>query len=456
MRNNEQKLSAEHSPHNKLLYFDCSSGIAGDMFSASLLDALPDSEAELLIDKLNALQLPEVEFKLEHVDVCNIKAARLKVLVRGEQEGASGLHAHSSLHTHSHEHAKTHASSHSHAYEHSHTSLSCVCDTIRSLNLPKQVTEDSIAVFELIAQAESAVHATSVSQVHFHEVGTLDAIADVVAASFILHHISPISIVASPVNVGSGTVQCAHGTLPVPAPATVELLRGIPVVGASEKNSNVTGELCTPTGAALLKHFADNFGPMPCMTIESTGLGAGSKSCEGFDVLRAFIGNSSDLNNSPATQNTSGSSQKGMPLPVSSSVVEVACNIDDMTGEELGFALDALNASDVVLDAFIVPIQMKKSRPGHMIVALCSQQHTEDVARLMFEYTTTIGVRIKQAERLVLQRTVEERLTPVGRIRVKISKGYGTIREKAEFDDLSCVAKNPNTIAEENASDDGF
>ena len=299
-------------------------------------------------------------------------------------------------------------------HPHHHGHLGDIRGIVSGLPIPTMVKLDILSVYEEIAQAESHIHGVPVEQIHFHEVGTMDAIADVTAVCLLLHRLAPDKIIVSPVHVGSGQVRCAHGILPVPAPATAYLLRGIPIYGGS-----IAGELCTPTGAALIKHFATEFGEMPVMTVSAIGYGMGKKEFPRANCVRALLGESED------------------PADV---IVELRCNVDDMTGEAIGFALEQLLGSGA-LDAFTVPIGMKKSRPGVLITVLCREDRKDTMIRLLQKHTTTLGVREFPCQRYTLNRTVETVDTPYGPIRKKVSSGYGVRREKYEYEDLSKIAR---------------
>lgn len=371
----------------KILYLDCGMGAAGDMLAAALLELLPDPEA--FVEELNALGIPGVRFTAEKCVKCGITGTHMQVTIDGEEES-------------------------DHTHHHSHGVMSDIRAMVNSLPIPTMVKLDVLAVYEEIAQAESHVHGVPVSQIHFHEVGTMDAVADVTAVCLLLHKLEPDSIVVSPVHVGSGQVRCAHGILPVPAPATAYLLRDVPIYGGE-----IPGELCTPTGAALLKHFAASFGEMPVMKVHSIGYGMGTTDFPRANCVRAMLGECAD--------------------PVDG-IVELRCNVDDMTGEAIGFALDQL-LNQGALDAFTVPIGMKKSRPGVLITVLCRETQKDAMIGLLFRHTTTLGIREFPCNRCALSRTVESVDTPYGTVRKKISFGYGVRREKYEYEDLSRIAR---------------
>ncbi len=271
-----------------------------------------------------------------------------------------------------------------------------------------------MAVYGLIAEAESHAHGVPVTEIHFHEVGTMDAIADVAAVCLLMDRLAPDQVLASPVHVGSGTVRCAHGILPVPAPATAYILKDVPIYGG-----RIRGELCTPTGAALLKHFVDRFGDMPVMRVQSIGYGMGRKDFEAANCVRAILGETGDTTDM---------------------VVELFCNVDDMTGEAIGFACDELLKGGA-LEVFTTAVGMKKSRPGILLSVMCREERLDEILRLIFKHTTTIGVREQVSRRYTMARRMETVETPDGLVRKKISEGYGAVRAKYEFEDLSAIAK---------------
>lgn len=244
-----------------ILYLDCGMGAAGDMLSAALLELLPDRDA--FVDELNALNIPGTRFTAEQGKKGGIVGTHMKVTVHGIEEGEE---------------------------HHHHSTLGNIREIVESLTLPTMVKLDILAVYREIAQAESLVHGQSVEQVHFHEVGAMDAVADITATCLLLSRLGPDRVVVSPIHVGSGQVRCAHGLLPVPAPATTYILRGIPIYGGQ-----IPGELCTPTGAALIRHFATDYGPLPPMRIQSIGYGLGKKDFSTPNCLRALLGTEAKL-----------------------------------------------------------------------------------------------------------------------------------------------------------------
>ncbi|MBO4928367.1 MAG: nickel pincer cofactor biosynthesis protein LarC [Clostridiales bacterium] len=413
----------------KTLYIDCSMGAAGDMLTAALLELLPDREG--FLEKLNSRGIPGVKFIAEPSVKCGITGTHMHVTVNGEEEDE---HMHEHHHDHEHEHEHEHHHEHEHEHEHHHSSLHDIEDIVYSLRLPTMVALDVMAVYQEIAEAESHVHGKPVSDIHFHEVGTMDAIADITAVCLLMNTIKPDEVVVSPIHVGSGQVKCAHGILPVPAPATAYILRGIPTYGGS-----ISGELCTPTGAALLKHFATRFGPQPVMRTTAIGYGMGKKDFPQANCVRATLGEAEALSD-PATL---GEAEATPDSAVSDGehIIELSCNVDDMTGEEIGFAMEVLFEAGAN-EVYTVPCGMKKTRPGILLTVLCKEEKREEMIRLLFKHTTTIGIREALLKRYVLDRKTETIETPAGPVRKKISTGYGVTREKYEFEDLAKLAKS--------------
>ena len=439
----------------KTLYLECGMGAAGDMLTAALLELMPDPEAA--VTELNSLGIPGVQFSKEAVSKCGIGGTHMTVKVHGEEESEEMFHHHHEHHDHSHEQEHDHESAchehhdhlhehedhehthehthehedHEHAHEHSHehthehgdaghthhhhSSLHDIEHIVCGhLNIPDQVKQDVMAVYGLIAEAESHAHGVPVTEIHFHEVGTMDAIADITAVCLLMNKIAPDQVIVSPVHVGSGHVHCAHGILPVPAPATSYILNGVPMYGGAVK-----GELCTPTGAALLKHFATRFGDMPVMRTEAIGYGMGKKDFEQANCIRAMLGETEDAGDS---------------------VLQLECNVDDMTAEELGFAMEMILEAGA-LEVYTVAAGMKKSRPGTILCVLCHEDAKETLVRVIFRNTTTIGVREHRCSRYTLKRSFETVQTPYGNVQKKLSSGYGVTREKYEYEDLARIAR---------------
>ena len=264
----------------RTLYFDCGSGAAGDMISASLFELIEDKEG--FLNGINSAGIPHVHVSVEPSTKHGVTGTHFKVSIDGKEEEAAQTVSDDTQVSDIHHH-------HGH-HDHHHHTLDDITDLIDSLDIPDKVREDAISVYKLIAEAEGQVHSATPSEVHFHEVGSLDAVADIVSASWLINILDPQLIIASPMNTGSGKVKCAHGILPVPAPATALLLRDIPIY-----STDIKGELCTPTGAALIKHFARQFGPLPSIRMESIGYGMGAKDFDTANCLRAILGETDDV-----------------------------------------------------------------------------------------------------------------------------------------------------------------
>lgn len=403
----------------RTIYLDCSMGAAGDMLMAALLELLP--EKDTFLQKMQSLGLPGLEISAEPSVKCGITGTHMRVLIHGEEEGRPHVHA-AEEPFHSHADAPEAAHAHVHVHPHHHTDLDELTHRISHLNVSEAVRSDILAVYQSIADAESRVHGVPVEQIHFHEVGSLDALADVTGVCLLMELLAPEQVLASPVHVGSGQVRCAHGILPVPAPATALLLEGIPIYGGS-----IRGELCTPTGAALLRRFVTRFGPLPPMRVEKTGYGMGTKDFEAANCVRAMLGQ---------TEESAGH------------ILELACNLDDMTPEAVGFAMEQLFAAGA-LDVYTTPIGMKKNRPGVLLTCMCREDDREAMLRTIFRHTSTLGVRVSVCDRYTLSRRQYAVQTPDGEIRVKESSGWGVLRRKAEFEDLARIARQTDkSIAE--------
>ncbi len=412
----------------KTLYLDCGMGAAGDMLTAALLELCPDKNE--MVERLNHLGLPGVTFQAESSVKCGITGTHMTVRVHDEEEVSVDYkkqhvqesHMYSDHHEeahvdgeHHHHDEEAHAhGDHHHMHHHEHHSMESIRQLVSHLDIPESVREDVLAVYDLIAQAESHVHGRPVTEIHFHEVGTMDAVADVTAVCLLIHELAPERIVASPVHVGNGHVHCAHGILPVPAPATAFLLQDVPTYGGT-----IQGELCTPTGAALLKHFVQEFGSQPPMLVESIGYGCGKKDFEMANCVRAMFGK------------TAGNQDR---------VLELCCNLDDMTPEAIGFATEELFQAGA-LDVYTTPIGMKKNRPGVLLTCMCKSEQREKMIQLMFLHTTTLGIRENICNRYTLKRSVETVETKYGPVRVKQVSGWGVQREKAEYEDLARIAR---------------
>lgn len=372
----------------RTIYIDCSMGAAGDMLMAALLELHPDPEA--FLQRLNTALPENVTVTAEQGVKRSISGTRVHVVIDGEEEG------------------------HEHGCHHPQTNIQQIYAKIDALPAPEAVRRNTRAIYERIARAESQVHGRPMENIHLHELGSLDALADVLGVCLLMEELAPEKVLASPVHVGSGTVRCAHGLMPVPAPATELLLHGIPMY-----SGQIQGELCTPTGAALLAHFVQDFGPMPALRVEKSGYGLGTKDFETANALRVLLGESGQRQDR---------------------VLELVCNLDDMTPEALGFVQEELMARGA-LDAYTTHIGMKKNRPGIMLTCMCREAQREDMLQCLFRNTSTLGVREYVCDRYTLQRSQRTVETAYGPVRVKRAEGWGVCREKPEYEDLARIAR---------------
>jgi uncharacterized protein (TIGR00299 family) protein len=399
---------------SRLLYFDCFSGISGDMVLGALLDAgLPFDELKRALGSLA-------------VSGYHIHAAR--VLRAGVSATKFTVHDHghaSDEHGHEHRHHDDH--SHAHAAGHPHRTLREIFALIDTSALSAAGRDRAKALFQRLAEAEAAIHQMPVEQVHLHEVGALDSIIDIVGAVFAIEWFGADRIVASPLNVGGGTVQSAHGLFPVPAPATVRLLGAAPVYGGT-----VQKELVTPTGALIVSSYAAAFGPLPAMTIEQVGYGAGDNDFASTpNVLRVFVGR-------PTAASSAGER-----------VVVIECEIDDMNPQLFGAAMDRLYAAGA-LEVFYVAAQMKKNRPGTLLTVVAPPDRREALSEVVFRETTTIGLRYSETDRECLQREIVSVQTPIGPVRIKVAwRGGRLVNAVPEFEDCAALAAEKNLSVKE-------
>ena len=408
----------------KTLYLECGMGAAGDMLTGALMELTDNRDA--FLRKMNSLGLPGVQVRGEAMSKCGIVGTHISVVINGEEEEFADIHDHGHAHfhdaehdhghEHDHEHAHFHGTEHDHEHGHAHhhATMAEIEKLIEGLEVSDGVKRNAKAVYQLIAEAESHAHGRPVSEIHFHEVGTMDAVADVVGVCLLMEELSPEQVIASPVHVGAGYVRCMHGTLPVPAPATAWILRGVPTWGGP-----VQGELCTPTGAALLKHFVSRFGDRPIMATEAIGYGMGKKDFERANCVRAFLGES-----------------EGELEPVT----KLECNLDDMTGEDLAFAMERLFEAGA-REVFTQAVGMKKSRSGVLLSVLCPREDADRMAEVIMKHTTTLGIRRMDMTRYALDRRIETVETAWGEIRMKHASGMGVEKAKPEFEDLARIAR---------------
>ena len=421
----------------KTLFLDLPMGAAGDMLSAALYELLNDKEKADFLKELNDSGIPGVEVTAEKSVKCGITGTHFKVIVNGEEEESLDHH-HEHNHEHEHEHEHSHHEHdhhehhehehhhdhdhHEHEGHHHHSSMSEIENLVAGLKLSDNVKSNVIKVYKLIAEAESHAHGVPVTDIHFHEVGTMDAVADISAVCLLMEKIGAQKICASAVNVGSGHVHCAHGILPVPAPATAYILKDLPVY-----SGHITGELCTPTGAALLKHFVSHFGNMPSMKLNAIGYGMGKKDFDAANCVRAILGQSDE-----------GAEQ----------ILEFKCNLDDISAEKLAFAMERLFEAGAI-EVYTIPVVMKKSRSGNLLCVMCRESLKEKILQTIFKHTTTLGVRESVSNRYYLDREVEILKTEFGDVRVKKAKGYGVERSKFEYEDLADISRKTGLSIDE-------
>ncbi len=440
----------------RIAYLDCFAGISGDMLLGALLDAgVPLS---ILEDATQALHLG-ASLTVETVDRSGISSKKVTVLEHGTPAEPELPLSHSHIeHQHPHDHSHIHQpqTQHLHKTGHPHThepgeahthepgeahthgrSLTVIRTLIQASALTGSVKSLAIRAFELLGASEAKIHNVSVDDIHFHEVGAVDAIVDIVAASAGIVHLDLGAWHSSPLNVGGGMVVCAHGTFPVPAPATADLLRGLPTYSA-----HVQKELVTPTGAALIQALSPTFGPQPAMQVEHIGYGAGSRNPKDFpNVLRLSIGESSGAPGLASETWVSGSPQTS---PEAQTVTLLETALDDLSPQliahvaERAFQLGAL-------DVMLTPVLMKKGRPGTLITLLCDEDHQPELTRLLLTETSTLGLRISRQQRVCLDRQHTSVSTPYGEIRVKT----GTLNNEElnaapEFEDCRAAAEIHN------------
>lgn len=400
----------------KTLYIECNMGAAGDMLMSALYELLEDKQG--FLDVMNGLGLPGVKLQAQSKKTCGIAGTHMEVTVYGREE----MEHHDHGHDH-HDHGHSDHSHSDHAHGHHHAGQAHIAELIDGLALPDEVKDHAKEVYHEIALAEAKAHGCPEGDVHFHEVGALDAVADVAGVCYAMYLLRPERVVVSPIHVGSGTVRCAHGIMPVPAPATANLLSGVPVYGGE-----VRGELCTPTGAALLVHFADEFGPMPAMAQRSVGIGIGTKEFEQANCVRIFSGELCQETWIHGNAENQGE------------ITELVCNIDDMTPEALAFAASRLLELGA-LDVYTLPGTMKKGRPGHVLTVLCGTERTQEFAGYILGQTTTNGVRVHRCGKYFLTPGSKTVQTEYGEVRVKTAEGFGNTHAKPEYEDVAALAR---------------
>ncbi len=411
----------------RIAYLECFSGISGDMFLGALLDC--GVPLELLTKTVEALGV-EARLELSRVQRSGISAVKLDVMIgdQGEKElpREEFLQKHDQHHQeHDHGHSDGHEHDHAHHHEHSHEhhrGLKEIRQIINKASICESAKQRAIQIFEALGLAEAKIHNTDVEKVHFHEVGAVDAIVDITCAAVGAEALGVDEIICSPLNVGGGTVKCAHGTFPIPAPATLELLKNAPIY-----SGEIQKELVTPTGAAIVNVLARRFTNFPKMKTEKIGYGAGTRDFKDFpNVLRMTLGESSDEHKVLAPEET---------------ITILEANVDDMTPQVFGYVMDRV-LQEGALDVFSTAVQMKKNRPGMLLTVLCYPEDAQRLTQLIFAETTTIGVRTRQEQRTRLARRHLSVQTKWGEVRIKLANLNGSISNYApEYEDCRLIAE---------------
>lgn len=410
----------------RTLYLDCFAGIAGDMFLGALLDMVPAEEA--LADAMKSLGLPSLHIDAPRRTKGGIDGIDVKVHLHDAVETEQHRHHHDHHHDqdeqhHHHDGHGHHHNGQEHSHHHSHRGLKEILAMLEASSLSPFVKKKTAQAFRLLVQAEGAVHGCSPEEVHFHEVGAWDSIADLTGAFVVLERLGVDRVMASPINIGGGTVRCAHGVMPVPAPATAKLLEGLPVFSAGEPV-----ERTTPTGAALLRCLVEEYGSIPSGTIVASGIGHGDRETEYPNFLRALLIESN---------NPSGDYESGQ-------VAVLETNVDDMNPQDFQPLMDRLFKAGA-LDVFLTSLHMKKGRPGIRITAVSPPRKREALGRIMVEHSTTLGVRWRLENRMTARReivTFESSLGPVDEKRCYW--GQEMVHRSFEFDDLHRIATAQN------------
>jgi pyridinium-3,5-bisthiocarboxylic acid mononucleotide nickel chelatase len=412
----------------RIAYLECFSGMSGDMFLGALVDA--GVAAAVLEDTVAALGVG-ARLEISRVVRGGVSATKVDVYVNGEKDLPREAYWERQSREHEHSHTD-HGQSHSHPDEGSRAGapaldehgrgLTEIREIISAASISESAKKTAIAVFEVLGRAEAKIHNTSVESVHFHEVGAVDAMVDIVCAAVGAEALGVDEIICSPLNVGGGTVMCAHGAFPIPAPATMELLKGAPVY-----SSGLQAELVTPTGAAIVKTLASRFAGFPEMKIEKSGYGAGSRDFPGHpNVVRLTIGEAAS---------------SALAAKTASEMISVLeANLDDLNPQVFGYVMDRL-FEEGALDAFAMPVQMKKNRPGTLLTVLCKPEDASRLTQLIFSETTTLGVRRRDEMRQTLARRWENVRTAWGDVRIKIASMNGTVTNYApEYEDCRRIA----------------
>lgn len=402
----------------RIAYLDCFSGISGDMFLGALIDA--GVSAHILEETVTALDIG-AKLQISRVNRSGIGATKVDVLDVGRTLLSAAGRQEPHLHEHEHEAAVSEDKKRTgvSAPHHHGRSLEKIKEIIRAAAISDSARHTAIAIFQALGEAEAKIHNSNIEKIHFHEVGAVDAMVDIVCAAVGAETLAVNEFICSPLNVGGGTVECAHGTFPVPAPATLELLQGAPVY-----SSGLQAELVTPTGAAIVKTLAKRFGPFPRMKSPKAGYGAGSRDFPGHaNVLRLTVGES-----------------EVAAMTSLESIAVLEANLDDLNPQVFGYVMDRL-LEEGALDVLAVPVQMKKGRPGTLLTVLCQPGDTDKLTHLIFSETTTLGVRRREEQRQVLTRRWVDVSTQWGNVRMKVANLNGTVTNYApEYEDCRRIA----------------
>lgn len=399
------------------LYFDCFSGISGDMALGALLDIGADEKA--LLEGLEKLKVDGYRIRIEKKLKNGIEGTDLSVILEGQEDHEHNDHHHEHHHdghSHDHDHEHSHGHQHLHSEDHVHRNMSDIERIINDSGLSERVRALSLKIFGLVAEAEGRIHGKPAGEVHFHEVGAIDSIVDITGTAICIDNLGVDRIVFSSLPLSRGFVRCQHGVFPLPAPATLEILKNVPVY-----YTDANFELVTPTGAAIAKGLADEFGMVGELEVERIGYGLGKKTYEIPNVLRVILFNSKKK--------------------ISDKVMEIETNIDDMTAEQLGNVMDRLFEQGA-LDVFFTPVHMKKNRPGTKLTVICRQDRKDVLVEVLLRHTSTFGVRFSYQDRTTLDRETVAIDTAFGSIRCKLGRLSGELlKYSPEYEDCKAASE---------------
>ncbi len=414
----------------RILYFDCFAGISGDMSIGALIDLGLDSSD--VLDEIAKLGVKGYDIEIKKIKRFAISGTDVTIMLNGETDCVHEHEHDGRDHDHGHGHSHDHGHGHSHHHDEKERSLSNIVHIIRSSGISEKAKQLSISIFGEIAKAEAAVHGTLLSEVHFHEVGAIDSIVDIVGTAICIDMLKVDRIFCSPVHEGQGFINCKHGTLPVPVPAVIQMLGGS---GISIVQEDIQAELVTPTGFGILKTVSEGCGRMPEMLVESVGYGFGKTDTGRLNALRVILGTSAAYEAEPDHGQEAEKARDRVTL--------METNIDNTTGEILGHTMDKLMKAGA-LDAYFTPIQMKKNRPAVMLSVLCKTGDTEKLSDIIFMETSTIGIRIQELDRITLKREIRTVKTELGEVRVKLVSVSGLERVQPEYEDCVKIAEKNN------------